>query len=332
MPSLEEIRTRIDALDEQIQALINERAGLALAIAELKGNEEEAVYHRPEREAQVLRKVLARQQGPLEKEAIAQIFREIISACLALQRPLQVAYLGPPGTFTQAAVFKHFGHAHATCPLGTIEAVFREVESGAAHYGVVPVENSTEGVVTHTLDRFVHSPLKICGEVQLRIHLHLLGKAEGKENIRRIYAHQQALGQCRAWLATHLASVETVSVSSNAEAARLASQEEGAGAIAGVMAAEQYGLRIIEANIEDEPGNTTRFLVIGSQDTEPSGDDKTSLLLSTHNRPGALHRLLEPLAERGITLTRIESRPSRQGLWDYVFFIDVLGHAKEEKL
>ncbi len=329
MASLEAIRQAIDAVDERIQALLNERAELALAIAELKGSEAQAVYHRPEREAAILRKVMDRQEGPLPKEAVAQIFREIISTCLALQRPLEVAYLGPPGTFTEAAVTKHFGHAHRARPLGTIEAVFREVEAQAAHYGVVPVENSTEGMVTHTLDRFIHSPLKICGEVQLRIHLHLLGRGE---DIRRVYGHAQALGQCRGWLAAHLPQVEAVAVASNAEAARLAAEEEGAGAVAGQAAAERYGLRVIAANIEDEPHNTTRFLVIGPHDAGPSGDDKTSLLLSAHNRPGALYGLLEPLAKAGISLTRIESRPSRQGLWEYVFFVDVLGHAREEKL
>jgi chorismate mutase/prephenate dehydratase len=327
---LKDIRNRIDAVDQQIQALINERASLAQEVAEVKQTQGETVeFYRPEREAEVLRKVLARNQGPLPGEEMARLFREIMSACLALEQPLSVAFLGPAGTFTQAAALKHFGHSVHSMPMATIAEVFREVESGAAHYGVVPVENSTEGVINHTLDMFIKSALTICGEVELRVHHHLLSKEGERGAITRIYSHQQSLGQCREWLDAHLDTVERVAVSSNAEAARRAAQEPGSAAIAGEIAAELYGLEVLEASIEDNPDNTTRFLIIGRQQTPPSGDDKTSLLISTANKPGALYQLLEPFARSNISMTRIESRPSRVANWEYVFFIDINGHAQD---
>ena len=351
---LQQIRTRIDRLDEQIQALINARASCAQEIAALKINTDAqageaaaapgilpsvtlahpcaADFYRPEREAQVLRNVMARNTGPLNSEEMARLFREIMSACLALEQPMKIAFLGPEGTFTQAAVLKHFGHSVTTMPHGTIGEVFRDVESRVSHYGVVPVENSTEGVVNHTLDMFMSSSLQICGEVELRIHHNLLGKLNDIKAITRIYAHQQSLAQCREWLAENLSGVEHVAVSSNAEAARRAAHEVGTAAIASVAAAQIYDLQVIVTNIEDEPDNTTRFLVIGTQPPLPSGSDKTSLLLSTRNRPGALHHLLEPLSRHGISMTRIESRPSRRGMWDYVFFIDIEGHSHEPKV
>ncbi len=336
--SLDDIRKRIDAVDAEIQRLISERATLAQAVAQVKQAtpadaaeaEEEVKYYRPEREAQVLRKVLERNQGPLPGEEMARLFREIMSACLALEQPLSVAFLGPEGTFTQAAALKHFGHSVRTQPMAAIDEVFREVEAGSAHFGVVPVENSTEGVINHTLDMFMRSTLSICGEVELRIHHHLLGRA--RQNIRKIYSHQQSLAQCREWLDSHLPDVERVAVSSNAEAARRAAEEEGTAAIAGEVAAEIYGLPILEAKIEDNPDNTTRFLVIGRQPTPPSGEDKTSLLVSTPNRPGALYRMLAPFERNGISMTRIESRPSRLANWEYVFFIDINGHAEEPRV
>jgi chorismate mutase/prephenate dehydratase len=257
---------------------------------------------------------------------MVRLFREIISACLALEQPLTVAYLGPEGTFTQAAALKHFGHSVNTLALPAIDVVFREVESGKAHYGVVPVENSTEGVVNYTLDMFLRSPLSICGEVELRVELHLLGKADSLAGIREVYAHHQALAQCREWLESHLTGVRLVAFSSNAEAARLAADVEGAAAIASEAAAARYGLKRLVGNIEDEPGNTTRFLIIGEHSSGRSGEDKTSLLVSVHNKPGALYRLLEPLVRHGISMTRIESRPSRRSMWDYVFFVDFEGH------
>jgi chorismate mutase/prephenate dehydratase len=258
-------------------------------------------------------------------EEMVRLFREIMSACLALEQPLNIAYLGPEGTFTQAAALKQFGHSVHTLALNGIDDVFREVEAGAAHYGVVPIENSTEGVVRHTLDLFQHSRLNICGEVQLRIHHNLLAR-DTDAAITRVLAHQQALAQCRAWLESNLPHAEHLAVSSNAEAARMASLQEGAAAIASETAAEIYGLAIRNRNIEDEPDNTTRFLVIGRQAALPSGNDLTSLLISVHNRPGALHSMLEHFARNGVSMTRIESRPSRKGVWDYVFYIDIEGH------
>jgi len=330
---LARIRERIDILDEQIQELLNQRAEAATEVARIKlAADPNAVFYRPEREAEVLHRVKARNRGPLGDEEMARLFREIMSACLALEHPLKVAYLGPEGTFTQAAALKHFGHSVRTQSLTSIADVFQEVETGKAEYGLVPVENSSEGVVNHTLDMFLTTPLKICGEVSLRIHHNLLGHKVTLETIRKVFSHQQSLAQCRAWLDRHLPYVERVAVGSNAEAARLAAGTENSAAIAGAIAAELYGLDTLAENIEDNADNTTRFLVIGRHDTQPSGDDKTSLLISTRNEPGSLHRLLQPLADLGISMTRIESRPSRRGNWDYVFFIDLLGHCQDPAL
>lgn len=327
---LKAIRARIDQLDEQIQDLIAQRAQCAQEVARVKGLG--ADFYRPEREAEVLRKVTERNQGPLTNEEMARLFREIMSACLALEQQLKIGFLGPEGTFTQAAALKHFGHSVQTVPLPAIDAVFREVESGAAHYGVVPVENSTEGVINHTLDMFLNSPLRICGEVELRIHHNLMGAVQDIKDVRRVYSHSQSLAQCREWIEANLHGIELVNVSSNAEAARRAKSETGAAAIAGETAAQIYGLNILVRNIEDEPDNTTRFLVIGRNGVASSGNDKTTLLLSTANKPGSLHHLLAPLARHGVSMTRIESRPSRRATWDYVFFVDIEGHAQAAPL
>ena len=327
------IRQRIDALDEQLQDLINERAALAQEVARIKLTEDvDAHFYRPEREAEILRRIKARNRGPLDDEEIARLFREIMSACLALEKPLDIAFLGPEGTFTQAAALKHFGHSVHTQSMASIPDVFREVEAGSCDYGVVPVENSTEGVVSHTLDMFLQSPLKICGEVVLRIHHNLLGKRTDWSDARVIYSHPQSLGQCRRWLDQNMPHAERRPVGSNAEAARLVREDPEVLAIAGAEAALVYGLDVLASNIEDEPGNTTRFLIVGRQDVAPSGDDKTSLLLSTRNIAGGLHSLLSPLAQHGISMTRIESRPSRRGVWEYVFFIDVLGHQADPEV
>ncbi|WJW76687.1 prephenate dehydratase [Thiohalobacter sp. IOR34] len=324
------IRARIDELDQQILDAISERARCAQQVAEIKQAAGESTdFYRPEREAQVLQRIQQANPGPLPDGEVARLFREIMSACLALEKPLNIAYLGPEGTFTQAAALKHFGHSVNTLALGAIDEVFREVEAGSAHYGVVPVENSTEGVVSHTLDMFVRSPLKICGEVTLRVELHILSREPGIDAIQRIYAHRQALAQCREWLDANLPQAERIAVASNAEAARIARDEAGAAAVASATAAELYGLAILARNVEDEPGNTTRFLVIGTQTVAPSGQDKTSLLVAVRNQPGALYELLRPFSEHGISMTRIESRPSRQGMWDYVFFVDIEGHVAD---
>ncbi|MGD8558898.1 MAG: prephenate dehydratase [Gammaproteobacteria bacterium] len=327
---LQKLRERIDKLDQQIQELISERGEIATEVAELKESSgQDIAFYRPEREAQVLREVLARNKGPIPGEEMARLFREIMSVCLALEMPMSIAYLGPEGTFTQAAALKHFGHSVNTLPLGAIDDVFREVESGAAHYGVVPVENSTEGVINHTLDRFMNSSLKICGEVELRVHHNLMGSVEDISKVTRVYSHQQSLAQCREWLDQHLSGIERVAVSSNAAAAQMAKAEAGAVAIASDIAASLYELNILYANIEDWPDNTTRFLIIGRHDTPASGSDKTSLLVSAMNKPGALHRLLQPFANNNISMSRIESRPSRTTMWDYVFFIDIEGHKSD---
>jgi chorismate mutase / prephenate dehydratase len=329
---LQKLRNRIDSLDEKIQDLIGKRAHCAEDVAKIKAGSGADNFYRPEREAEVLRQVLERNKGPLTDETVARIFREIMSACLALETRLKIAFLGPEGTFTQEAALKQFGHAVETVPLTAIDEVFREVEAGQAHFGVVPVENSTEGVVDHTLDMFMVSSLKICGEVGLRVHHHLLGLDDHGSTPARVLSHQQSLAQCREWLDANLPGVERVPVSSNAEAARLASNDATVYAIAGDAAARRYGLKILTTNIEDKPDNTTRFLVIGLLETEPSGEDKTSLMLSGRNMPGALYRLLTPLAKRRINMTRIESRPTRKTPWEYVFFVDIEGHAKDRNV
>jgi len=323
---LSSVRARIDALDQDLLRLISERAACAKVVADIKTANGDTQFYRPEREAAILRRIKERNPGPLGGEEVARLFREIMSACLALEQTLAVAFLGPEGTFTQAAALKHFGHSVRTVPLGDISDIFREVEAGTCQFGVVPVENSTEGVISHTLDMFLNSPLRIAGEVALRIHHHLMSPEARLADVRIVFSHQQSLAQCRGWLDRYLPNAERVAVGSNAEAARMASAEAGASAVAGEAAAEIYGLDILESRIEDEPGNTTRFLVVAKEDSPASGVDKTSLLLSCRNESGGLHRLLSPLAEHRISMTRIESRPSKRGIWDYVFFVDILGH------
>ncbi|BAZ94561.1 prephenate dehydratase [Thiohalobacter thiocyanaticus] len=330
---LKAIRESIDRIDDQLLELISQRARCAQDVARIKQAAGEMNdFYRPDREAQILARIRELNPGPLSDDEAARLIREVMSACLALEKPLTIAYLGPEGTFTQAAALKHFGHSIRSTALGSIDLVFREVESGSAHYGVVPVENSTEGVVNHTLDMFMRSPLHICGEVQQRIELHLLGKAADTSGIKRVYSHQQSLAQCREWLDTNLLQAERIAVSSNGEAARRAAAESDSAAVASETAAELYGLNRLARNIEDEPGNTTRFLVIGKQTVAPSGRDKTSLLVSVRNEPGALYTLLAPFNEHGISMTRIESRPSRRGVWDYVFFVDIEGHAGDAQV
>lgn len=329
--SLKNLRDRIDHIDRQLVELINQRALCAQRVAAVKrqAGENTDNYYRPEREAQILRQILKENPGPVSGEDLVKLFRQIISVCLSLEAPMKVAYLGPEGTYTQAAALKHFGDAVKTVPLSSIQEIFREVEAGAAAYGVVPVENSTEGVVSHTLDMFLSSPLKICGEIELRIQHCLLSRVNSKDSIQEVIAHQQTFGQCREWLNMHLPKVNCLTVNSNAEAAKIASAREGVAAIAGAIAAEIYGLNILASNIEDSPDNTTRFLVIGKQYPGPSGQDKTSLLVSAKNKPGALYALLQPLANNERTMTRIESRPARSGIWEYVFFLDLEGHVQE---
>lgn len=331
--SLNELRSRIDALDAEIQRLISERARLSAEVRASKGEfARGADYYRPEREAQVLRAVVERNSGPLSDSVMLRLFREIMSACLAQQEPMKIAYLGPEGTFTQQAVWRQFGHSVQAIPQPSIEDVFLQVQADEVDFGVVPVENSSQGMVTHTLDMFLNSDIKICAEVELRIHQHLITQARSLDAIECIYAHAQSLAQCRHWLEAHLPDAERVAVSSNAEAVRRVRGRPEAAAIAGRHAAEVYGVPILFADIEDHVDNTTRFLVLGRQLLAPSGDDKTTLLLAGSDAPGALFRLIEPLARHGVNMNRIESRPSRQGRWDYVFFIDVDGHHSDPGL
>ena len=324
---IERLRAEIDRLDGELAALLQRRAAAAQRIGALKGG---APAYRPEREAEILGRI-SQQKGVLSPERLAAVFREIISACRGLEEAIRVAYLGPEGTFSEQAVRKHFGQAIEALPFASVDEAFRRCESGAAQYAVVPVENSSEGAVGRTLDLLVATPLKICGEIELRIEQNLLSKAEKVSVIRKIYSHAQSLGQCNAWLAQNLPAAERIPVASNAEAAQRAAREEGAAAIAGEAAAERYGLKVLARSIEDDPNNTTRFLVLGKLEPGPTGRDRTSLVLSAENKPGAVHALLTPLAEHRVSMTRIESRPlrTRASLWEYFFFIDLEGHQKD---
>jgi chorismate mutase/prephenate dehydratase len=327
-PGIARHREAIDALDREILARLSERARHAHAIGAVKAGTGAPTY-RPEREAQILARIAAENPGPLPNESVAAIFRQIMAACLALEQKLAIAYLGPPGTFSQAAVGKQFGRFVDAVACTSIDEVFRSVEGGRTQYGVVPVENSTEGAVGRTLDLMCTTPLSICAEINLRVQQNLLSKATAVADVRKVYSHTQSLGQCAEWLAAHLPGVPQVAVASNAEAARIAGGEPGSAAIAGEVAASIYGLNVLAPHIEDESNNTTRFWVVGRQQPSPSGRDKTSLVMSALNRPGAVYQLLEPLSRHGVSMTRLESRPARTGLWEYVFFVDIAGHAQD---
>jgi len=332
---LAQLRNKIDSIDVKIGELISARASCAQEVASVKkaNGDTDIQYYRPEREVNVLRKVMEANKGPLSNEEMARLFREIMSACLALEHPIRVAFLGPEGTFTQQAALKHFGHSAISLPMAAIDEVFREVEAGAVEFGVVPVENSSEGVVNHTLDTFINSNLKICGEVALRIHHHLLISDITKtDNISRIYSHSQSLAQCRKWLDSRYPNAERIAVSSNAEAAKRLKGEWNAAAIAGEMAADLYGLKKHAEKIEDLPDNSTRFLIIGNQQVPATGKDKTSVIISMKNEPGALYDLLEPFRRHQVDLTSVESRPSKSGRWNYVFFIDLIGHQDDDNV
>ncbi len=327
--SLSEIRAKIDALDSRLVELLSARAKLAQQAWQAKGN---ASAYKPEREAQVLRRVRALNKGPLPAAGLTRLFTEIMSVCRALEEQMAVAYLGPEGTFSQEAVVRHFGSSAGGRPLATIDEVFRAVESGESAYGVVPVENSTEGAVGRTLDLLLNTSARICGEVMLPVRQNLMSNAKRRGDIRTVYSHTQSLAQCQQWLSRHLPEAERVAVVSNAEAARLAARDRRSAAIASRTAASLYGLKLLARNIEDDPKNTTRFAVIGTEAVLPSGRDKTSLILSTRNVPGAVHDLLTPLARHGVSMTRLESRPARTGRWEYVFYIDIEGHQQEPRV
>ncbi len=329
--ALNKIRQRIDKIDVEIQNLINARAECAREVAEVKQKfDEDVVFYRPERESAVLQRVLERNTGPLADEEVARLFREIMSACLALEQPLKVAFLGPEGTFTQSAAFKHFGESIKAFACSNINEVFREVDGRNCKYGVVPIENSNEGVVNYTLDSLMQSTLRICGEVEIRIQQCLLSNETELGKISKVYSHPQSLAQCRSWLDKNLPAAERIEVSSNAEAARKVGEVSGTAAIAGEAAAKVYDLSPLHKNIEDNPDNITRFLVIGDHYVPPSPADKTTLLVSASNRSGALYQLLKSFADHDISMTRIESRPSKSVSWDYVFFLDIEGHEEHE--
>lgn len=318
-------RAEIDALDRELLRIVSDRAMHAKAIGSLKSGP----AYRPEREAQVLRRVVKMNAGPLSNDAVAGIFREVMSACLALEQKLSVAYLGPAGTYSHTAVTRHFGDSVAADPCASIDEVFRAAEAGRSDYAVVPVENSTEGAVGRTLDLMLLTPLIIVGEVKLRIRQNLLARGLRLDQVTRVYSHAQSLAQCVQWLAQHLPSAARVAVASNAEAARLASVESGAAAIAGEAAAAIYGLDVLAPHIEDEPNNTTRFWVLGRHAAGASGKDETSLVMSAKNQPGAMYALLEPFAKHGVSMSRLESRPARTGLWEYLFYVDLEGHQSD---
>lgn len=335
---LGEIRKKIDAIDAQLQSLLNQRAQCAMDVATVKlearkDPSEPVVFYRPEREAQVIRRVMERNEGPLRAEQVAHLIREVMSACLALEETLNVAFLGPDGTFTQAAALKQFGAAVETVPCASINKIFEAVEDGSCRYGVVPIENSTEGPVNITLDCLANSRLKICGEVELPIHLHLMALRDVDiTSVSKVCAHQQALAQARHWLDQNMPNVPRVAVSSNGEAAAMAAKDSSIAAIAGDVAMSSYPLVSLSKNIEDLHDNTTRFVVVSAGEVSGSGKDKTCLMVSARNESGALLTLLQPFSEAGINMTRLISRPSRTETWAYVFFVEFEGHIEDGKI
>jgi chorismate mutase/prephenate dehydratase len=327
---IDKLRGEIDRLDDELAELLQRRAALAKDIGARKGG---APAYRPERESEILSRV-SEKKGVLSRERLAAVFREIISACRGMEEAIRVSYLGPEGTFSEQAVRKHFGSAVEGLACVSVDEAFRRCESGAVQFTVVPAENSTEGAVGRTLDLLVATPLRICGEIELRVQQNLLSRGESLSEVKKIYSHSQSLAQCNGWLAQHLANAERVPVASNAEAAQRAAKEPGSAAVAGEAAGERYGLKALARSIEDEPNNTTRFLLLGHIAAAPTGRDRTSLVMSAENKPGAVHALLTPLAQHGVSMTRIESRPARArtALWEYLFFIDVEGHEQDERL
>jgi chorismate mutase/prephenate dehydratase len=328
---LKPLRDQIDAIDKQLLDLLNRRARIAQEVGHVKAETNAPVF-RPEREAQVLRAVAERNPGPLCAGDVQTIFREIMSSCRALEKRVTVAYLGPAGTFSEQAVYQQFGHAVEGLPCVSIDEVFRAAEAGTADFGVVPVENSTEGAINRTLDLLLQTTLEISGEVSLPVHHSLMSKTGSMDGVVRICAHSQALAQCQAWLNQHYPHIERQAVASNGEAARLAGGDPMTAAIAGETAGGKYDLQVVKAHIQDDPHNRTRFAVIGRLQTSPSGKDQTSLVLSVPNKAGAVYSLLAPLAKHGVSMTRFESRPARMGTWEYYFFVDVEGHARDDKV
>lgn len=322
------LREQIDAIDAQILALLSQRGRIAQEVGHVKAETDAPVF-RPEREAQVLRGVAERNPGPLDSGDIQTIFREVMSACRALEKRVTVAYLGPPGTFSEQAVYQQFGSAVLGLPCASIDEVFRATEAGTADFGVVPVENSSEGAINRTLDLMLATTTVISGEVSIPVHHSLMTGTGGMDGVTVVCAHSQALAQCQVWLNTHHPAIERRAVASNAEAAVIASRDPSVAAIASEMAGQQYGLGVVQAHIQDDPHNRTRFAVIGSLNTNPSGRDHTSLVLAVPNKAGAVYNLLAPLAKHGVSMTRFESRPARIGTWEYYFYVDLEGHRQD---
>lgn len=326
-----DLRAKIDEIDSQILQLLNRRAELAIEIGRIKA-EQNLTFHVPQREEEIYARLAAANAGPFPSQALRPVFREVISACLSLEHPLRVAYLGPPATFSHLAAMERFGLSAQFLAMRSIAEVFAEVEKANADFGVVPVENSTEGVVSHTLDMFVDSSLLICGEVVVEATLHLLSKSGSLAEVRQIYSHPHALAEARKWLEQNSPRIPVVETSSTSAAAETAASEPGAAAIASELAANLYGLRVLQRRIEDHPNNLTRFLVIGRKAAPPSAADKTSILFSIKDRVGTLYRMLQPFAEQEINLTKIESRPSKKKVWEYIFYVDFEGHAGEARI
>ncbi len=328
---LKPLRDQIDAIDAQLLDLLNRRARVAQEVGHVK-NRVDAPVFRPEREAQVLRGIAERNPGPLGNNELQTIFREIMSACRSLEKKVIVAYLGPEGTFSEQAVYQHFGKSINAIPCGSIDEVFRAAEAGTADFGVVPIENSTEGAINRTLDLLMQTPLTISSEVSIPVQHNLMALSGNMNGVTSICAHSQALAQCQGWLNQHYPNIMRQAVASNAEAARLASENPEVAAIAGEIASNHYGLQVVSAHIQDDPQNRTRFAVIGRRETEPSGKDQTSLVLSVQNKAGAVYKMLAPLDKFGVSMTRFESRPAKTGNWEYYFFVDIEGHVNEEKI
>jgi len=328
---LDDLRKRIDAIDQQILDLLNQRAAVVQQVGQVKLREG-LDFHAPHREEEILERLTQDNPGPFPGNAIRSVYREIISACRALEHPLLVAYLGPKATFTHLACLRGFGDGAEFLPVRSIRDVFQEVEKGMVGYGVVPIENSTEGVVSHTLDMFVDSDLKICGEIFLEVSHHLLSLSGEKAAVEKIYSHAHAIAQSRRWLEANLPRVPVLEMASTAAAAEIASRDPSAAAIASELAARLYSLKVVSARIEDAANNFTRFLIVGRKGTPSTGHDKTSVLFSIKDRVGALYRMLEPFAEGGINLTKIESRPSKTKVWEYLFYVDFEGHGEDPRV
>ncbi|MBT4183245.1 MAG: prephenate dehydratase [Nitrosomonadales bacterium] len=326
---IDKLRKNIDEIDKRLLELISNRGMYAKEIGLLK---DDGIVYKPEREAQVISKLIKENKGPLSNDSVTNIYKSIISNCRALEKKLTISFLGPSGTFSEEATIKHFGENVKSIPTNSIDEVFNNVQSSKVHYGVVPIENSTEGGISRTLDLLLMKDLKICGEITLPIHHCLISKSKDLKKIKSIYAHGQSLAQCHDWVANNLPNAEKITVLSNAEGAKIASKEKHSAAIASERAASIFKLNILQSHIEDEPNNTTRFLILSDQEIAPSGNDKTSIVVTTKNKPGAIVDLIQPFASRRVSLTKLESRPSKIGMWEYVFFIDVEGHKNNPKV